>query len=373
MSVVTEKNVKRAPFKGDHVGSFLRPERLKAARNKRAKGEITEQELRQVEDEEIVKLVEKQKESGLKAVTDGDFRRSWWHFDFLEGLDGVEGYEAESGLKFDGVETKARGIKITGKVGFTDHVMVEHFRFLKRIAGDAVAKLTIPSPNMLLFRAKREEGIYESDEALVEDLVEAYQGFIEKIYEEGCRYLQLDDTSWATFFSEEGRASIEEKGQNPEKAAELCARTVNESIANRPEDMLVTMHICRGNFRSTFMASGSYEALSETIFGGLDVDGLFLEFDDERSGGFEPLRHVNRTDLFVVLGLITSKFGELEDPERVKARIREASDYVPLEQLCLSPQCGFASTEEGNEITEDQQWEKVRHVLSIAEDVWQEG
>ncbi|MGP4059530.1 5-methyltetrahydropteroyltriglutamate--homocysteine S-methyltransferase [Halobacillus sp. H74] len=373
MSVSTERNVKRQPFKGDHVGSFLRPERLKQARAKQERGEITEQELRKIEDEEIIKLVEKQKEAGLKAVTDGDFRRSWWHFDFLEGLDGVEGFEAERGLKFDGVETKARGIKVTGKVGFTDHDMIEHFRFLKKNAGDAVAKLTIPSPNMLLFRAEREEGIYESDEALVDDLIAAYQGFIQKIYEEGCRYLQLDDTSWTTFFSEEGRTSIEEKGKNPEEVAELCARAINEAIANRPADMLITMHICRGNFRSTFMTSGSYEALSETIFGGLDVDGLFLEFDDERSGGFEPLRHVRRPDLSIVLGLITSKFGDLEDPERVKARILEASDYVAMDQLCLSPQCGFASTEEGNEITEQQQWGKVRHVVNIADEVWNEG
>ncbi|KHE71728.1 5-methyltetrahydropteroyltriglutamate--homocysteine S-methyltransferase [Halobacillus sp. BBL2006] len=369
MTISTE--VKRAPFKGDHVGSFLRPERLKEARAQRAKGEITDQDLKKIEDEEIYKLVEKQKNAGLKAVTDGDFRRSWWHFDFLEGLDGVEGYDADQGLQFDGVETKARGIKVTGKVGFSDHYMIEHFRFLKEIAGDAVAKLTIPSPNMLLFRAKIDEGVYEHQEDLLKDLVAAYQGFIEKIYEEGCRYLQLDDTSWATFFSEEGRASIDEKGQDPDEVAELCARAVNESIAKRPEDMVVTMHICRGNFQSTFMTSGSYEAVSKTIFGGLEVDGLFLEFDDERSGGFEPLRHVNRNDLSIVLGLITSKFGELEDPDHVKNRILEASDFVPVSQLCLSPQCGFASTEEGNKITEEEQWEKIRHVVKIAEEVWQ--
>ncbi len=194
--------------------------------------------------------------------------------------------------------------------------------------------------------------------------------FIQALYDEGCRYLQIDDTSWATFFSEEGRASIEAKGKDPEKVAKLCARAVNESIAKRPEDMLLTMHICRGNFKSTFMTRGSYEEISETIFGKLNVDGLFLEFDDERSGGFEPLRHVNRSDLSIVLGLITSKSGELEDPEQVKARIKEASQYVPLEQLCLSPQCGFASTEEGNLLTEEQQWDKLRHVLKISKDVW---
>ncbi|MGB7999210.1 MAG: 5-methyltetrahydropteroyltriglutamate--homocysteine S-methyltransferase [Anaerobacillus sp.] len=365
-----EEKVVRAPFKGDHVGSFLRPERLKQARLQKAKGEITGEELRKIEDEEIVKLVEKQKAIGLQTVTDGDFRRSWWHFDFLEGLDGVEGFETDKGLQFDGVETKARGIKVTGKVGFSDHYMIEHFKFLKSVAGDAVAKFTIPSPNMLFFRAAIDDGVYESDEALIDDLIDAYQVFIQALYDEGCRYLQIDDTSWATFFSEEGRASIEAKGKDPEKVAKLCARAVNESIAKRPEDMLLTMHICRGNFKSTFMTRGSYEEISETIFGKLNVDGLFLEFDDERSGGFEPLRHVNRSDLSIVLGLITSKSGELEDPDQVKARIKEASQYVPLDQLCLSPQCGFASTEEGNLLTEEQQWDKLRHVLKISKDVW---
>ncbi|WP_062515091.1 5-methyltetrahydropteroyltriglutamate--homocysteine S-methyltransferase [Halobacillus sp. KGW1] len=367
---MTNSTIKRAPFKGDHVGSFLRPERLKEARRQKAEGTISQEELRRIEDEEITKLVAKQKEAGLPAVTDGDFRRSWWHFDFLEGLDGVEGYDKEKGLPFDGVETKARGVKVTGKVGFTDHPAIRDFRFLKEIAGDSVAKLTIPSPNMLLFRADIDREIYPTDEALLADLVDAYQGFIQRIYEEGCRYLQLDDTAWASFFSEKGREAIAAEGRDPERAATLCARSINESIAERPEDLLITMHICRGNFRSTFMTTGSYEALSETIFDGLDVDGLFLEFDDERSGGFEPLRHVNRPDLSVVLGLITSKTGELEDPDRIKARILEASDYVPMSQLCLSPQCGFASTEEGNVISEEEQWAKIRHVLEIAGEVW---
>ncbi|MFC3040830.1 5-methyltetrahydropteroyltriglutamate--homocysteine S-methyltransferase [Virgibacillus xinjiangensis] len=360
----------RAPFRADHVGSFLRPERLKQARSQKENGEITAEQLRQIEDEEIVKLVEKQKEAGLQAVTDGELRRSWWHFDFLEGFDGVEGYTPEKGLQFTGVETRKRGLKVTDKVRFNGHYMIEHFKFLKSLAGDAVAKFAIPSPNMLYFRGEFEEGTYQNDEELVDDLAAAYQGVIQALYDEGCRYLQIDDTSWAIFFSEERRKSMIENGKDPEKIAALCARAVNESIANRPDDLLVTMHICRGNYKSTYMTSGSYEALSDIIFGGLDVDGLFLEFDDERSGSFEPLRKINRNDLYVVLGLITSKFGELEDPEEVKARIDEASKYVPLEQLCLSPQCGFASTEDGNKLTEEQQWQKVRHVVDIAEDVW---
>ncbi|MFC4559321.1 5-methyltetrahydropteroyltriglutamate--homocysteine S-methyltransferase [Virgibacillus kekensis] len=370
MTKTAETNVVRAPFKGDHVGSFLRPERLKEARAQKENGKITAEQLREIENEEITKLVEKQKEAGLQAITDGEFRRSWWHFDFLEGFDGVEGYTPEQGLQFTGVDTKKHGIKVTSKIGFSDHYMIDHFKFLKSIAGDAVAKFAIPSPNMLFFRADFEEGLYTSDEELFNDLIAAYQGVIQALYDEGCRYLQIDDTSWASFFSEEGRAALKEKGHNPEKLASLCARAINESIAKRPNDLLVTMHICRGNYKSTFMTSGSYEALSETIFGGLDVDGLFLEFDDERSGGFEPLRSVNRSDLYVVLGLITSKFSDLEDEELVKARIEEAAKYVPLEQLCLSPQCGFASTEEGNNLTEEQQWEKIRHVVKIAGDVW---
>ena len=367
-----EKKAAKSPFKADHVGSFLRPERLKKARLQRENGEITDIELRKIEEEEIINLVEEQKKAGLKSVTDGEFRRKWWHFDFLAGFDGVEFYEADKGLQFNGVETKAHGIKVTDKVEFTGHYMIEHFKFLKSVAGDALAKFTIPSPNMLVFRASFEEGVYEKDEELFNDLVAAYQGVIAALYEEGCRYLQIDDTSWAAFFSEQGRESIRDKGHDPDEAAKLCARLINESIANKPEDLLVTMHICRGNFQSTHFSSGGYEALSETIFGGLDVDGLFLEFDDERSGGFEPLRHVNRLDLTVVLGLITSKSGELEDPERVKERIAEAAAYVPLEQLCLSPQCGFASTEEGNLLTAEQQWEKVRHVVRIAQDVWKD-
>lgn len=369
MAMAEKKNV-RSPFRADHVGSFLRPERLKKARAQKQKGEITAEQLKQVEDEEIIKLVEKQKKAGLQSVTDGEFRRAWWHFDFLEGLDGVEGYDAERGLQFTGVETKKRGIKVTSKIGFTDHDMIDHYRFLHNIAGDAVAKFAIPSPNMLLFRADFEEGVYANDAEVVADLIAAYQGVVQKLYDEGCRYLQLDDTAWASFFSEESRQAFVEKGKDPEKLVKLAAQAVNGAIVKRPEDMIVTMHICRGNFQSTYMSSGSYEAVSEVIFGELQVDGLFLEFDDERSGGFEPLRHVNRKDLYVVLGLITSKFADLENPESVQSRIAEAAEYVSLEQLCLSPQCGFASTEEGNLLSEAAQWEKIRHVVKIAENMW---
>lgn len=365
------ETITKAPFRADHVGSFLRPERIKQARLQKQNGEITAEQLRAIEDEEIVRLVEKQKEVGLQAVTDGEFRRAWWHFDFLAGLDGVELYETEQGIQFSGVQTKADGIRVNGKVDFSSHPMIEDYRFLHNIAGDHVAKFTIPSPNMLFYRGQIDEEVYPSKDQLFEDIIAAYQKAIQAFYDAGCRYLQLDDTSWAIFFSETGRKQIKQKGDDPEKLAKLFARAINESIRNKPEDMVITMHICRGNFKSTYVASGGYESVSEIIFGGLEVDGLFLEFDDERSGGFEPLRHVNRSDLQLVLGLITSKFGDLEKPENVKARIKEASQYVSLDQICLSPQCGFASTEEGNLLMEEQQWDKVRHVISIARDVWE--
>ncbi|OLN22530.1 5-methyltetrahydropteroyltriglutamate--homocysteine methyltransferase [Domibacillus antri] len=359
-----------APFYADHVGSFLRPERVKKARLQKENGEITAEQLRAIEDEEIIRLVEKQKEAGLKAVTDGEMRRAWWHFDFLAGLDGVELFEAEEGIQFKGVQTKAHGIRVNGKIDFTNHPMIEDYKFLHSIKGNHIAKFTIPSPNMLLFRGTIDEKVYPDLDSLLNDLVKAYQKAIQAFYDAGCRYLQLDDTAWAVFFSEAGKEQIAKRGQNPETLLPLFQCAINESVANKPEDMVITMHICRGNFKSTYTASGGYDAAAEVIFGGLNVDGLFLEFDDERSGGFEPLKFVNRPDLKIVLGLITSKYGDLEEPEAIKARIAEAAKYAPLEQLCLSPQCGFASTEEGNLLTEEQQWAKVRHVVQIANDVW---
>jgi 5-methyltetrahydropteroyltriglutamate--homocysteine methyltransferase len=357
------------PFRADHVGSLLRPVKIKEARRQELEGIITLSELKEIEDREIARIVEKQKEIGLQAITDGEFRRAWWHFDFLEGLKGVEGYEPESGIQFHGTTTKAHGVKITGEIDFLDHPMLADYKYLHSLAGNK-AKMTIPSPNMLFFRGKNEFSLYEDQEQLLYDLSRAYQKAIQAFYNAGCRYLQLDDTSWAAFFSEAGLDSIRAKGQDPVRLRELFAKAVNEAVAIKPEDMTITMHICRGNFRSTWTAEGGYDAVSETIFDGLNIDGLFLEYDDKRSGGFEPLRYVKRPDLQVVLGLITSKHGELEDADRIKRRIEEASKYAGLDQLCLSPQCGFASTEEGNILTEEQQWEKLRHVVHIAGEVW---
>ncbi|MCM3088384.1 5-methyltetrahydropteroyltriglutamate--homocysteine S-methyltransferase [Bhargavaea ginsengi] len=370
---INEQKKIRAPFRADHVGSFLRPAALKEARTKFQQGEITLDELTRVEDEEIRRLVKAQKANGLRGVTDGEFRRSWWHLDFLAGLDGIEFYETPNGTrKFNGVNVRPVGVKVTGKIGYSgDHPFIGHFKKLKEIAGeDTTVKFTIPSPNLVFGRAALDTDVYEKKEDVFQDVIPAYHALIRDLYSAGCRYLQIDDTAWTSFFTEEERDRLRAEGSDPDQLIHQFADAINGAIADRPDDLLVTMHICRGNFRSTFFTSGSYEDAGKIIFGGLDVDGLFLEFDDERSGGFEPLRHVNRPDLTVVLGLVTSKHPELEDEEAIKARIREASEYLPLEQLALSPQCGFASTEEGNNLTEDEQWEKIRHVVKIAEDVW---
>ncbi|MGG1227788.1 5-methyltetrahydropteroyltriglutamate--homocysteine S-methyltransferase, partial [Bacillus halotolerans] len=315
-------------------------------------------------------IVEKQKEIGLNVVTDGEFRRSWWHYDFLEGLDGVEPFIPAEGIQFHNAKTKARSIRVTGKLDFTNHPALADYQFLHKIAGDATPKLTIPSPNMLFFGEKADQGVYPDQEEYFHDLAQAYKKAINAFYDAGCRYLQLDDTSWSLFFEEKGREVVRALGGDPETLPALFAKTINDAVADRPDDLTITMHICRGNFRSTWAASGGYDAVAETILDGLDLDGLFLEYDDDRSGNFDPLRFVKRKDLQIVLGLITSKYGELEDPEDVKRRISEAARFVSLDQLCLSPQCGFASTEEGNLLTEEQQWAKLRHVADIANDVW---
>lgn len=365
----TEKQ-RKAPFRADHVGSLLRSVPVKESRQKKAAGEMTAEQLRDIENQEITRIVEKQKEIGLDVVTDGEFRRSWWHYDFLEGLDGVELFIPAEGIQFHNTKTKARSIKVTGKLDFTSHPALADYQFLHEIAGNATPKLTIPSPNMLFFGEKADKGIYDDQEEYFHDLAQAYKKAIKAFYDAGCRYLQLDDTSWSLFFEEKGREVVRALGGDPETLPAIFAKTINDAVADRPDDLTITMHICRGNFRSTWAASGGYDAVAETILDGLNLDGLFLEYDDDRSGNFDPLRFVKRKDLQIVLGLITSKYGELENPEDVKRRINEAARFVSLDQLCLSPQCGFASTEEGNLLTEEQQWAKLRHVIDIANDVW---
>ena len=358
----------------DVVGSLLRPAALKSARQQFQRGEIDAAQLRSVEDEQIRQAVDKQRQLGLAVVTDGEFRRAWWHFDFLEGLDGVQGYDAEQGIQFNGVQTKARSVKVTGKLGFNlQHPMLADFRFLQQIAGDAQPKMTIPSPSVLHFRGGRQaidSAVYPQLDAYFADLAQTYRDAIRAFYDAGCRYLQLDDTVWAYLCSDDQRRQIRERGEDPDQLARIYADVLNTAIAGKPDDLTIGLHVCRGNFRSTWISEGGYEPVAEILFGQVNIDAFFLEYDNERSGGFEPLRFIKPGKQKVVLGLITTKDGELENPEQVKQRLQEAAQYVAPEQLCLSTQCGFASTEEGNSLSEQQQWDKLSSVVSIAGQVW---
>ena len=367
----------KAPFRLDHVGSFLRPERLKEARAKFNAGEINAEELERVENEEIIALIEKEKELGLKSVTDGEFRRAFWHLDFLENLDGVELVEADHfSVQFKDKDVKPKTLRIVGKVDFSEnHPFVKHFKFLKEHAGDTPVKLTIPSPSMLhLITQVREKNYvpierYKDNEALFyDDVVAAYRKALQCFYDLGCRNIQLDDTSWGEFCALDKREAYEARGFDLEQIARDYVDVLNRVIEWKPEDLVVNMHICRGNFRSTWFSSGGYEPVAKTLFGHCRVDGFFLEYDSDRAGDFTPLRYIK--DQKVVLGLITSKSGDLEDKGEVIARIKEASQYVPLEQLCLSPQCGFSSTEEGNILTIEAQWDKLKLIDEIVHEVW---
>ena len=363
-----------APFRADTVGSFLRPAAIKQAREQHARGEISAEQLREVEDQSIRHVVEQQRANGLQVVTDGEFRRAWWHFDFFGDLNGVELFEAEQGIQFNGVQTKAHGVKVTGKVSFNPaHPMLDHFRFLKSIAGDAVAKMTIPSPSVLHFRGGRkviDATVYPDLDAYFADLAQTYKDAIAAFYAAGCRYLQLDDTAWAYLCSGEQQEQIRARGDDPQALARTYAQVLNAALADKPADLTVGLHVCRGNFRSTWISEGGYEPVAEILFGSVNIDAFFLEYDNERSGGFEPLRFIKPGHQKAVLGLITTKTGALEDPEQVKARLQEAAQYISLDQICLSPQCGFASTEEGNSLSEAEQWQKIRLVVDIAKQVW---
>ena len=362
----------KPPFRADHVGSLLRTAPLKEARAKHQAGSITAATLRALEDQEIEGIVKRQEEIGLELATDGEFRRSWWHFDFLKGLDGVESYTTDHGIQFHGVQTRAEGVHVTGKIGFSGHPMLDHFRFLKdhtRVA----AKMTIPSPSVLHFRGGRDaisRQVYPDVEEFFDDLAKAYRKAVRAFADAGCRYLQLDDTVWAYLCSEEQRQQARQRGDDPEKLPGIYARMINYAIAGRPADMAVTTHVCRGNFRSTWISEGGYEPVAEVLFGPVEVDGYFLEYDTERAGGFEPLRFVPKGDKIVVLGLVTSKSGTLEKKDDIKRRIGEAQKFVDLDQLCISPQCGFASTEEGNVLAENEQWAKLAMIAELSRDVW---
>ncbi len=362
----------RPPFRADHVGSFLRTKPLHVARTRREKGEITPAELKAVEDSEIEKIIKKQEEIGLKLATDGEFRRAYWHFDFFSMLDGVELYELDHGIQFQGVQSKPQSIRVTGKIGFSQHPMVEHFKFLKAHT-KVTPKMTIPAPSVMHFRLEPgavSKSAYPDRDAIFDDLGTAYQKAVRAFYDAGCRYLQFDDTAWAYLCSQEELKKAKDRGLDVDHLQETYAACINKALQAKPADMVITTHVCRGNFRSTFISSGGYEPVAQNLLAKCNYDGYFLEYDTDRAGGFEPLRFLPKGKKIVVLGLVTSKSGRLEPRADIKKRIEEATKFVALDQLALSPQCGFASTEEGNVLAEDEQWAKLKMIVELSKEVW---
>lgn len=366
----TSTTLTKAPFRADHVGSLLRPDNLHQARKEFKEGTITARQLRQVETQEIKRIVDKQIEVGLELVTDGEFRRTWWHLDFLEHLNGFEGFVPETGYVFEGVETERYNVRNTGKISFDPgHPFIKDFvEFNEIVGGRAVAKQTIPSPNQLFNIGIRDENIYPDIEEYAKDIIQAYKDALHAFYEAGVRYLQLDDVYIAGLSAPD--IPFNDGEYSREQLIDLALRVINGVLEGKPEDLVVTTHLCRGNYQSTWAFEGSYALIAPTLLAKEKVDGFFLEYDDERSGDFEPLEHIPNGGASVVLGVVTSKNGEVEDKEAVKARIQEATKHVPLEQLCLSPQCGFASTHHGNKLTEDEQWEKLKFIVDVAKEVW---
>jgi 5-methyltetrahydropteroyltriglutamate--homocysteine methyltransferase len=360
------------PFRADHVGSLLRSAALKEARRRRQRGEIDANELKAVEDREIIALIRRQEGVGLKSVTDGEYRRASWQTDFLTALDGVESYYGERTIRFKGPQPRPILLRLKGRLGtFSGHPMIEHFRFL---AGNARAmpKMTIPSPSSLHFRYGREavpEAIYPSMDEFYADLGATFAQAARAFADAGCRYIQFDEVNLAYLCDPALREEVRARGDDPVALPGIYAGIVNAAIADIPRDMTVTMHLCRGNFRSSFVAAGGYEPIAEMLFNTIRVHGYFLEYDSGRAGGFEPLRFVPK-DKTVVLGLVTSKTGALESADDIRRRIDAAAKFVDIDQLCLSPQCGFASTEDGNVLAEEEQWAKLAMIVEIAQHVW---
>jgi 5-methyltetrahydropteroyltriglutamate--homocysteine methyltransferase len=362
----------KPPFRADHVGSLLRPAALKDARAKRERGEIGAEALGRIEDREIAKVIRKQEGVGLKAVTDGELRRAFWNYDFLGLLDGVEAYLGERKIKFQGAQPKPMMLRVVGKLGsYSAHPMVEHFKFVKAHS-KAVAKMTIPSPSSLHFRYGREavpQSIYPSMDDFYRDLGETYRKATRAFADAGCRYLQLDEVNFTYLCDPKLREVVANRGEDPQTLPHIYAGMINAAISDLPADMTTAMHLCRGNFRSTFVASGGYEPVAEILFNEIKINAYFMEYDSARAGGFEPLRFVPK-DKMVVLGLVTSKSGKLESKDELKRRIDAATRFIALDQLCLSPQCGFASSEEGNILGEDEQWAKLAMIVEVADEVW---
>jgi 5-methyltetrahydropteroyltriglutamate--homocysteine methyltransferase len=360
------------PFRADHVGSLLRTAPLKEARARRERGEITADELKAVEDREIEGIIKKQEQAGLKSITDGEFRRAFWNYDFLGKLDGVEAYLGERKIHFQGRQPRPMMLRVIGKLGgYSPHPMIEHFKFVQSHTRQT-AKMTIPSPSSLHFRYGRSavpEQIYPDMAEFYRDLGQSYRKAVRAFADAGCRYLQLDEVNFTYLCDPKLRQTIADRGDDPDQLPHIYADLINAAISDVPADMTIGMHLCRGNFQSTFVASGGYEPVAEILFNNTNVNAYFMEYDSDRAGGFEPLRFVPKGK-FVVLGLVTSKFGTLESKDELKRRIDEASKFIALDQLCLSPQCGFASTEEGNILAEDEQWAKLRMIAELADEVW---
>ena len=375
------KVVGKAPFRVDHVGSYLRPKELVEAREKFSKGELSKEELTKVEDKLIAELVEKQIAAGLKGGTDGEFRRAYWHLDFFWGLNGIEHVQGEKGYAFKGIETKPDTAKVSGKISGENHPFVEHFKYLRDITKDkdVVVKLTIPSPSQLYFELIRTEDhiksyeqFYSNFDELKAAIVAAYKQVINDLYNEGLRVLQFDDCTWGALADDGFANRFRDERPLEEVRRDYAARCLalnNEVIEGKPEDLVINTHVCRGNFASKWISQGGYQNVEDELLAGENVDAYYLEYDTDRAGDFKPLAKVGK-DKKVVLGLITSKFADLEDKEEVIARIKEASQYIPLENIYLSTQCGFASTEEGNVITEEDQWKKIALISEIVDEVW---
>jgi methionine synthase II (cobalamin-independent) len=361
----------KPPFRADHVGSLLRPAALKAARERHAKEEVSTAALREIEDREIETVIKKQEAVGLQSITDGEFRRSWWHLDFLWGLDGVERYVMDKGIAFAAVTTRNEGTRVAGKLGFSGHPMLDHFKFLKART-KRTPKMTIPAPSAIYGRPMPtpiNKAVYPTLDEFFHDLGQAYRKAVRAFADAGCRYLQLDEVFIAMLCDPKYRQQMTDRGDDPDYLAVAYADLINAAVSDIPPDMSVTMHLCRGNYKSTFMGSGGYDAMQEILFDRIKVHGYFMEYDTDRAGGFEPLKKLP-ADRVAVLGLVTSKTGALESKDAIKRRIDEATRFTPLERLCLSPQCGFASTEEGNILAEDEQWAKLRMIVELAEEIW---
>jgi 5-methyltetrahydropteroyltriglutamate--homocysteine methyltransferase len=361
------------PFRADHVGSLLRPKRLLEARD----AGLDPRELRAIEDDAIRDAVRKQEEIGLRAATDGEFRRASWHMDFIYQLDGIEREAGHIAVHFYNesgeIEFTPAALHIGGKLGVSETIFGDDFAFLRDTVRTAVPKLTIPSPSMVHYRGGKaaiDPAVYPDLDTFWIDLAAAYAEEVRRLGELGCTYLQFDDTSLAYLNDPHQREYVASIGGDPDRQHVEYIRHINEALAARPPGMSVTTHMCRGNFRSSWAAEGSYDFVAEALLNELDVDGFFMEWDDERSGGFEPLRFLPKGEKQVVLGLVTTKHGELESRDEILRRIEEAAKWAPLDQLCLSPQCGFSSTVEGNELSEEQQWAKLRLIVELADDVW---